>query len=50
LIRDETDMVELNKRKAQEANLVQRLNRIDEPTPISPKQYRSAKYVYYQAH
>lgn len=32
LVRDEADMIELNKRKAQEANLVQRLNRIDEPT------------------
>jgi general secretion pathway protein D len=32
LVRDEADMVELNRRKAQEANLVQRLNRIDEPT------------------
>jgi general secretion pathway protein D len=32
LIRDEADMIELNRRKAQESNLVQRLNRIDEPT------------------
>jgi len=32
LIRDEIDVVDLNRRKAQESNVVQRQNRIDEPT------------------
>jgi general secretion pathway protein D len=34
LVRDETDMVELNARKAKELNVLQRENRIEEPTRL----------------
>ncbi|MEX5216145.1 MAG: hypothetical protein NW703_18525 [Nitrospiraceae bacterium] len=37
LVRDEVDMVELNRRKAQESDVVQRLNRVDEPTAAQRK-------------
>lgn len=34
LVRDETDMIELNARKAKEVNVLQRDNRIEEPTRL----------------
>lgn len=34
LVRDETDMIELNARKAKELNVLQRENRIEEPTRL----------------